>query len=519
MKKLLHPLAAVLIALLLTPLVAAQDAEQRRDAVREFKKYFRKYKTAEEKVAAVQTLEGMECPEAAEQLLKLLDHKDPAVRIAAMEVVTSYREGETFRPILETLPKAKNKKLRVQWIEVLGRAKIGEAVPVLTTIVLEDKRAGSDVRYEAARALGRIGQPDAAPALRNLVADQDPLVRLAAIDAIGALDLKELGDLVVPRLGDPEWQVRSSAVQAVGILRPQAAISPLIELMKEEGRIREECAEALYRITLLDFGVNPAEWEKQWARLQSVNWRIPTEEEIAKAAESRKRADAFYGVKSETTSFGGVTTTSTRVLFIIDVSGSMDEMVVERERFDQGYDNFQKLTIVKAQLMQTIEELSPNTYFNIVAFATDTDPWKKFLVPANIVNKSSAATWVKRLQPLGGSRASKALAAGHSADLEAGKTNTFKALMYAFGVDPDQPARAATTQSSMKNKLDTVFFLSDGKPSTGALIDTREILAAVAEINETYKIVFHTIAIGDFQKDFVRSLAEDSGGVFVDLGR
>ena len=29
----------------------------------------------------------------------------------------------------------------------------------------------------------------------------------------------------------------------------------------------------------------------------------------------------------------------------------------------------------------------------------------------------------------------------------------------------------------------------------------------------------HTIAIGEFQKDFMRKMAEDNGGVFVDLGK
>jgi hypothetical protein len=33
------------------------------------------------------------------------------------------------------------------------------------------------------------------------------------------------------------------------------------------------------------------------------------------------------------------------------------------------------------------------------------------------------------------------------------------------------------------------------------------------------KVVLHTIAIGEFQKDFMNRLAEDNGGVFVDLGR
>jgi hypothetical protein len=41
----------------------------------------------------------------------------------------------------------------------------------------------------------------------------------------------------------------------------------------------------------------------------------------------------------------------------------------------------------------------------------------------------------------------------------------------------------------------------------------------VRKNNEVWKIVIHTIAIGDFQKEFLQALAEENGGVFVDLGR
>ena len=60
-----------------------------------------------------------------------------------------------------------------------------------------------------------------------------------------------------------------------------------------------------------------------------------------------------------------------------------------------------------------------------------------------------------------------------------GKTNTLKALLYAFSVDPEVPQKTAFTgadRNAMKSKLDTVSFLSDGRPSVGKLVDTNEIL-------------------------------------------
>ena len=34
-----------------------------------------------------------------------------------------------------------------------------------------------------------------------------------------------------------------------------------------------------------------------------------------------------------------------------------------------------------------------------------------------------------------------------------------------------------------------------------------------------HKLVLHTIAIGEFQKEFLQALAVENSGVFVDLGR
>src|SRR5690606_2279295 len=142
-------------------------------------------------------------------------------------------------------------------------------------------------------------------------------------------------------------------------------------------------------------------------------WRIPTDEELEKKAANRKKYDALYG-KSDApkTTFGGIPTTSTRILFIIDVSGSMADLVVEREKFDAGYEDFEKLTIVKTELQRTIESLGDDVLFNIVAFASDVDTWKNHLVRANIVNKSSAKSWVGKLKPIGGPEAQGLAAAG-----------------------------------------------------------------------------------------------------------
>lgn len=518
-------LTAVVCGLLLAAPGVAQnsDREARLDAVREFERYFKKYKEEAMQVEAVMTLEGNECPEAAATLIDLLSHKEPGVRDAALTVLSGYSQQSTFQTLIDELPDERNSEVQAIAIKVLGGSRIRAAVPAIEQIA-GDSGANEDVKYQAARALASIGDAGQAGLINTLLADGSAIVRMAAADAVSKLKLADCAEQVTALLKDEDWRVRTSAIEACAQIRPQAAVQPMIDLMRETGRLRTECADALFRITGLDFGVDPDRWQEQWDRLMKIDgWRIPTDEELAQKAASRKKYDAFYGRKEETNAFAGIPTTSTNVLFVIDVSGSMDDLVIEVDKFRE-YADRKRFTIVQTELLNTIETLTGDTNFNIVAFASDLKTWKNRLVPANVVNRSSAASFVKRLKPIGGSEAQELAQSGLGgvANLDAGKTNTLKALLYGFGIDPEKPPRGPITavdDKSLKRPLDTMYFLSDGRPSIGKLIETDEILAEVRKHNELFKIVIHTIAIGDFPKAFLEQLANENGGVFVDLGR
>ena len=90
-------LTAVVCGLLLAAPGVAQnsDREARLDAVREFERYFKKYKEEAMQVRAVMTLEGNECPEAAATLIDLLSHKEPGVRDAAVHTAVAELEAYT----------------------------------------------------------------------------------------------------------------------------------------------------------------------------------------------------------------------------------------------------------------------------------------------------------------------------------------------------------------------------------------------------------------------------------------
>jgi hypothetical protein len=348
-----------------------------------------------------------------------------------------------------------------------------------------------------------------------LCADPEPAVRCAALDALTHLQSPLVVEPARAALVDPVWQVRASAVAALGVVRRRESIEPLLERMAlEEGRLVADIGSALESITGRGFGQRLESWQQFWSTFQD-RFEIPTDEQLAKLREAQAKSREKYSPPGAV-SYHGIETPSRRILFVIDVSGSMESEVVEKERFAAGeYPSMLRIDIVKTELMRTIEKLEPYVEFNVVAFATDVSTWKNQLVPANVLSKSSALEWVGRLQSIGGSSKEDLARAGlvGSANLEAGKTNTYAALMAALGVEP------GAKRDEYSVAVDTIFFMSDGRPSHGDYVDTDDILREVRMANSVRKVVIHTIALGEFQKEFMRQLASENGGVFVDLGR
>jgi uncharacterized protein with von Willebrand factor type A (vWA) domain len=114
---------------------------------------------------------------------------------------------------------------------------------------------------------------------------------------------------------------------------------------------------------------------------------------------------------------------------------------------------------------------------------------------------------VRKLEALGGASKEDLAQAGltGSANLEAGKTNTYGALSTALGA-----AGRGTKDKNYECVVDTIFFLSDGRPTVGEYVDPQDVLREIRAANKLRKVVIHTIAIGEFQKDFMKRLAEET---------
>jgi len=129
-------------------------------------------------------------------------------------------------PALLTLAKDPHPYTRAFAAKGLGGLKDASAVSTLVALL-----AANDIGVviESVRALGRIGNPTAAPPLLKLVQakDTNPYARLEALDALGGIRAPGVSDLVLDSFTDPNPAVRASALKAAAQLDPEQFVAVL----------------------------------------------------------------------------------------------------------------------------------------------------------------------------------------------------------------------------------------------------------------------------------------------------
>ncbi len=115
-----------------------------------------------------------------------------------------------------------------------------------------------EVREEAARALGRIGSPDAVGALTERLRDPHATIRPAAARALGEVGDRRAVPALIDALDAPSEEVQEAAAQALGRIGGRDSVRQLLGLLREKRteRVRVSGAEAVSR-----HGIIEAAWE------------------------------------------------------------------------------------------------------------------------------------------------------------------------------------------------------------------------------------------------------------------
>lgn len=476
----------------------------------------------------------------------------PAKRIEAAKNVAFYDSEPTTRLLIGALTAevARADELAAKRADVdqqLERALRGQiekggahAKPNYTGIEelqLQQKRCGAAVAESESvirayvAALGGLKHESSIDYLLGLPGKKSPRVKLLVLEALGSIDNGKVAEALITLLADDSYDLRVTAAAALLKQKPEfvpaSAFAPLLrseqwperalaidalahiggfeamnlliqQTVKEKGKTLQDLCGRLEQLTAQKFGPVPPAWVDWWKANQSkfpakgIDVSSPVEVKVSKV-------DGVYG----SSSCWGVQFTSLRVVYVIDISGSMQAAIDDFENIhpEPGKSRFD---LVRREVKSSIQGLAPDATFNVIAYSDVVIPWNEGNVVASNDNKKKAFEWLDGLASVG-------------------QTNIADALESAFHLSPakeDGKTRASVTGGGKSlgppPVADTLLFMSDGGPTCGRTTDCEEILKLVKEWNATRHITIHAIGIGkQVVQVFLARLAKENGGQYL----
>lgn len=269
------------------------------------------------------------------------------------------------------------------------------------------------------------------------------LMLVSLIDQLGATDdaasVPPLVKISKRPVFNDQFAIRRSVVQALTKITEKIAVDALIDILtKAEGEIRADIVQHLSGISGQKFGVDPSAWADWWKASREGFKFAATAARAANRAEALQTRSMYYGLPIY----------ASKILFVIDTSKSM---------------HGQRIYAAKRELINAINALPDGVHFTVMAFDRGVRPWQRKPALASSENKKKATGWVGGIsdQDLGGGTAS------------------YDALESALDFDTE-----------------TVFFLTDGAPAGGKIVNPIEIVEVISRLNFTRRITINAIGIG-----------------------
>lgn len=435
--------------------------------------------------AALERLAGFDDPRCVDALLELLEQGEPAMAPTVRRVLGGYASAPALQRLAREGLGHRSPAVRAQVLVALGdgrppgldwlpaaRAALGDAEP--------------RVRAAAVYALGRARDAAAIGGLVEAAEDRAERVRQEAPGALarvaGVRSLATLARL----LEDARWRVRLAAARALADLREPQAVALLVErLAAEPGRLREDLLALLQRLTARDFGLDVQAWRDFVRDAPPDFLKAGDEAALARLQPPRYVTGAlrYYGVSTLSRSF----------MLLTDTSGSMASALPVRYATDAPRP---RLRVAQDELLRLLGTLSAAESFDLVAFSDRARAWRGRLVPAEPQAVRAAGREIE----------------GWRAD---GGTDVHGALELALAA----AERALDAEGPVADDADTLFLLTDGQPSAGAVRDAALLLEHVAERNRVLQLRIHCVSLaGEGEsRAFLQRLAQLGTGHYTEL--
>ena len=372
----------------------------------------------------------------------------------------------------------------------------------------------TELRVQAVNAMAKDPTLDLVPTLHELLRDTEPNVRIAACNAIGAamqphvdetqgrnptgaalqlrdVSIQKLEEMLVK---DQVWQVRSAAGFALAIQKCKPVIPALIRGLEAElARKKDPWAmdvrlhkllEGLTGQTVVRGGIAP--WKEFWAK-EGTTFAVRPATAAGQPKPKADQYEKFFDLEVE----------SDRVLFVLDFSGSMAEPITLQARTTAAAPGTTttKAAMVVSELKKLVMSLPDGALVNLIVFSDDVRIWRQEGNRPALVKLDDEArddllgNFLDTLRPTG-------------------PTNLYDALDKAL----DFGGRGLHDKYYAAG-FDTLYVITDGAPTAGAVVDKDEIRRRVRETNQLRRIAIHCITFGD-QNDtsFLGPLATENGG-------
>ncbi|HEX5054327.1 MAG TPA: HEAT repeat domain-containing protein [Planctomycetota bacterium] len=359
----------------------------------------------------------------------------------------------------------------------------------------EDKKPGEDKGAAPAAAAdgGKDASPAPAPAAAGTPPESTRLAVRAAIKALGRTTWR--ADMALVRLLD-DFRSIETVPALIAVLERFRDNPEDVKSGKLSGLLLYQAHELLVGMTGAVFPADqPDKWRELWERDKDK-------------IEVTKKHDREGAPRTVASTFCGIPIQGTRVVFVLDLSGSMDWQMDEVTH-DGNKKRSIRLDFAKQELGRAMDSIAPNAQFNLICFNGDekADVWSKDLMPANEKNRERFRKKVNQLKALGGT------------NLWAGLEEALKMRSLVYG-------------SHYESNVDEVFILSDGAPSVGEVTDPIEMLRLVQEGNRFANVRINTIFISSAMtaeqqraqpkmsitpQELMKRMAEQNGGIFREL--
>lgn len=194
-------------------------------------------------LSSIFALEQLKAPEAVDPLLEFLDQNNKEVSRRSISALRAIGDPKAVDPLIELFGDEELGEYAADAVGELGDEETVEKLIKLLDSRDPTVRVNSiyaligtqnpDSNY----ALKGIQDPDLVLPIAGMLDDRDKEVRRAAVFALGRLGREEASlteQPLIKALGDPEEDVRMAAIRALGNAGGEEAVVPLVELLHPE---------------------------------------------------------------------------------------------------------------------------------------------------------------------------------------------------------------------------------------------------------------------------------------------